>query len=288
VGHVSAPKGIVDAHVHFWDPRVLRYPWLDGLAALDRPFAPADFDAATTSVSVAQMVVVECDGPPTQHVAEVQYFEDLAARDERIAGVVAFVDLTEPSTRDPALDAARASPLVRGIRQNIQGRPSGFCTQSAFVEGVRAAGARGLSFDLCATHEQLGDVVALVRACPGTRFILDHGGKPAIRDHRLEPWCTDIARLAALDNVWCKMSGLLTEAAPALHDDELRPYADHVLACFGGDRLMFGSDWPVLTLAGQYMDWYGFTQRWTSSWSADEQRSFYTETATHVYGLSPA
>ncbi len=154
------------------------------------------------------------------------------------------------------------------------------------LEGVRAVGRRGLTFDLCVTHEQLREVTDLVRRCADTRFVLDHCGKPAIRHGRLEPWRSDIACLAAQENVCCKLSGLLTEAEPqGRRDEDLTPYAASVVECFGTERVLYGSDWPVLTLAGSCGDWYGFTERFTAAWTAAERRRFYADNAIRVYAL---
>ena len=184
------------------------------------------------------------------------------------------------------LDALSCSPLVKGIRQNIQGQPAGFSLGRGFVEGVREVGRRQLVFDLCVTHDQLDEVAGLVRECPDTRFVLDHCGKPAIRSRQLDPWRADIARLADHDNVYCKLSGLLTEAGPGQWcADDLLPYAEWIVRCFGTERVMYGSDWPVLTLAGTYGDWYRFTHGLTMGWSAAEQRRFYGDNAVRVYGL---
>lgn len=278
---------IIDAHVHFWDPGALSYPWLAGLPVLRRVFGPADYASATAECAPAvdRVIVVEGNCRADQCLRETAYFESLADAEVPVAGIVAFVDLQDAVGRDPVLDALGRSPRVKGVRQNIQGEPAGFCLRPAFVAGVREVGKRGLVFDLCATHDQLGEVVELVRRCPETRFVLDHCGKPAIRDARRDPWCADIARLAACDNVWCKLSGLLTEAGARATDDDLRPYATHVVDCFGRDRMMFGSDWPVLTTAGRFADWHGFTRRFTADWSASASRAFYADTAAHVYGL---
>jgi L-fuconolactonase len=217
--------------------------------------------------------------------------EQLASQEPRIAGIVAFADLTAglgpgDSGLGRTLDVLARSPLVKGVRQNIQGQPAGFCVQRAFVEGVGEVGRRGLTFDLCATHDQLGDVVQLVRQCPGTRFVLDHCGKPAIRDRRMKRWRADIATLAACDAVSCKLSGLLTQTPPKnWRDEDLLPYAECVVESFGVERVIYGSDWPVLTLAGSCCDWYGFTQRFTARWSAAEQSRFYCDNAARVYGL---
>jgi len=202
------------------------------------------------------------------------------------AGIVAFASLTAPSDLHRVLDALAARSKVKGIRHNIQGEAPGFCTQAAFVEGVRTVGARGLTFDLCATHDQLSEVLQLVRACPDTRFVLDHCGKPAIRDGLLDPWRSDIACLAECANVWCKVSGLVTEASRvAWRQTDLVPYALHVVECFGVDRVMYGSDWPVLTLAASYTDWFRFTEHLTAKWSDAERRRFYGDTARSVYAL---
>lgn len=276
---------IIDAHVHFWDPRELRYPWLAGLPALQRAHLPDEYAAGAGAVPVDRVVVVEGNCLPEQCLREAAWLEMLADGGAPIAGIVAFVDMTDTARRREVLDALARAPLVKGVRHNIQGEGAGFCTGPAFIGGVREAGERGLVFDLCATHDQLGEVVELVQCCPGTRFVLDHCGKPAIRDRRQDPWRADVARLAAFPNVWCKLSGLLTEAAPGCRDEELLPYAEHVVASFGRERVMFGSDWPVLTAAGRFADWYDFTRRVTAGWSAREVACFYAETAAHVYGL---
>ena len=281
----SALLGIVDAHVHFWDPSVLRYPWLEGLPSLDRPFLPAAYTSATSGIPIESMMLVEANCLPHQTLGEADFFEEAAGLDSRVAGIVAFASLTTPAELDVTLDALAARPLVKGIRHNIQGEAAGFSTRPSFVDGVRKVGARGLTFDLCATHDRLRDVVELVRLCPDTRFVLDHCGKPAIRDRRLDPWRTDIADLAECANVWCKLSGLVTEASPTeWREADLVPYASHVVERFGTERVMYGSDWPVLTLTADYAAWFRFTEWLTNGWSDAEQRAFYRGNALRAYG----
>jgi L-fuconolactonase len=284
---MAAPNGqasILDAHVHFWDPAALQYPWLAEFATLQRSFLPADYSTAVGGLPVERCVLVEGNCLPTQSVREVRYFERLAGDDPRIVGIVACADLTEPATRALVFDCLTSTPLIRGVRQNIQGQPRGFALQPAFVEGVREVGARRWTFDLCTTHDQLADAIALVEQCPDTQFVLDHCGKPAIRTATRDPWRQELARLAAHENVCCKISGLLTEADLAHWKvDDLFPYAMHAVECFGIDRVLYGSDWPVLTLAGDYGSWFDFTARFTSSWSDHERRRFYAENAARVY-----
>jgi L-fuconolactonase len=281
---------IVDSHVHFWDPAELEYPWLARLPALHRAFLPRDYAAATGQIAIGRLVFVEANCRLDQAQREVEFVERLARAEPRVAGIVAFVDVSQgPGVRGSGLgetlEVLSRVPLVKGIRQNIQGHPPGFCIQRAFIDGVREVGRRGLAFDLCATHDQLRELAKLVDVCPDTRFVLDHCGKPAIRERCLEPWRGDIARLAANQNVYCKLSGLLTEAAPDWCGEDLLPYAAHVVDCFGAERVLYGSDWPVLTLAGDYGSWYGFTELLTRGWSATERSAFYGDTAARVYGL---
>lgn len=275
---------IVDAHVHFWDPATLRYPWLDEFATLQRAFLPVDYATGVGGLPVEQCVIVEGNCLPAQSLREVQYFERLAGNDPRIVGIVAFADLTEPARLSTTLDCLTSRPLVRGIRQNIQGQPRGFALQRGFVEGVREVGARGWTFDLCITHDQLSEAIALVEQCPDTQFVLDHCAKPAIRTAARDPWRHELARLAAHENVCCKISGLLTEADLACwREDDLLPYVWHSVDCFGIDRVLYGSDWPVMTLAGDYASWFDFTEHFTESWSNHERRRFYAENAARVY-----
>lgn len=277
---------MVDAHVHFWDPDVLSYAWLGELSALNRAFYPADYAAATAEAGVERIIFVEGNCSPSQNVLEAERIERLADADGRIAGIVAYAHLTDALGLSRSLDALARLPRVRGIRHNIQGEPAGFCLQRSFVDGIREVGRRGLAFDICVTHDQLHDTVELARRCPDTRLVLDHCGKPAIGRALREPWRTRIAELAECANVWCKLSGLLTEAEPAgWRAEDVLSYAQHVVDCFGAGRVIYGSDWPVLTLAGAYADWLELTRRLTLSWSPADQRRFYHDNAIEVYAL---
>ncbi|HKO15940.1 MAG TPA: amidohydrolase family protein [Gemmatimonadaceae bacterium] len=277
---------IVDAHVHFWDPGQLRYPWLCGIPALRRAFLPAEYAAAAGASAAARCVVVEGNCHPDDAAREVALLERLGREDPRIAGIVAFADLTRPGALEGTLACLTSVPRVKGVRQNIQGHPAGFAVQRAFVDGARTVGRVGLTFDLCASHGQLEETDALVAQCPDTLFVLDHCGKPPIRSGALDPWRRDIARLAAHPNVCCKLSGLLTEAdAARWREEQLLPYAAYVIECFGVDRVLYGSDWPVLTLAGDYTRWHRFTALLTGAWTDDERHRFYAGNAIRVYQL---
>jgi len=276
---------VLDAHVHFWDPRQLTYPWLNDVAPLQRPFLPPDYGAAAAPAHIDTVIFVECNCSPAQSFDEIALIERLRQQDDRIGGIVAYVDLTDERSRARALEHLSQHAQVKGVRQNIQGNPAGFALQSSFVEGVRAAAAAGYTFDLCVTHDQLPETAELVARCPAARFVLDHCGKPPIREALIEPWRTHLRTLAAFDNVCCKISGLLTEAARPWRADDVTPYVLHVVDAFGIDRVMFGSDWPVLTLAARFRDWYDLTCRLAAPWSASEQRRFFHANAANFYGL---
>ena len=277
---------IVDAHVHLWDPATLHYPWLDALPTLQHSFVLADYSAAVGELPVERCVLVEGNCRPAESVREVALFERFAGGAPRIAGIVAFAELTMPATFATTLECLTNIARVKGIRRNIQGQPRGFALQRAFVNGVREVGAHGWTFDLCITHDQMGEAIALVEQCPDTQFVLDHCGKPAIRAGARDAWRRDLGRLAAHENVCCKISGLLTEADPThWRVEDLIPYAADTVECFGIDRVLYGSDWPVLTLAGNYASWFDFTTHITDSWSDHERRQFYGENAARVYRL---
>jgi L-fuconolactonase len=284
VSIVAAP-GAIDAHVHFWDPSLLRYPWHDGEPVLERAYVPADFGPLHDG-SVDGVVFVQADCLPSQSMREVEWVERLADEEPRILAIVAFADMLDDANLDSVLDRFARSPHVVGVRHNIQGHPAGFALQDAFVRGVREVGARGLTFDLCITSGQVAEVTELVARCPDTRFVLDHCGKPAIRDDAFAPWAAPIERLASDERVHCKLSGLLTEArADQRTADALRPYAEHVMRCFGPGRLIYGSDWPVALLGGGADAWRAITDELTSVWSDADRRAFLAGNATRFYGL---
>lgn len=271
--------------MHFWDPSVLHYPWLDELPGLKTSFLPRDYSALASGEADA-VVFVEGNCDPAQGMDEVSFAARLSAEEPRIVGAVSFVNLIDEGGRTATLERLQRSSPVVGVRHNIQGNPAGFATAAAFVRGVQDVGRHGLPFDLCVTADQLPEVTELVRQCPDVSFVLDHCGKPAIRDNAFEPWAGHLLQLSGCDNVVCKLSGLLTEAdARQSLGDVLVPYFDHALACFGPGRLLYGSDWPVVTLRGGESAWRTMVDRFTSAWSPDEQQAFYAGNAIRIYGL---
>jgi L-fuconolactonase len=244
---------IVDAHHHIWDPAARRHAWLDGFPALNRAFGLADFERASEPEGVTASVLVQV----LASADETEEFLALAAGTGPVAGVVGWVDLTSPAVTD---EIARLRELpggrrLAGIRHLVQDEPDPDWLRRPDVRrGLQAVGAAGLACDLLVRPVQLPATLAVTGEEASIRFVLDHGAKPYIASGRREPWASLISDLAARPNVSCKVSGLVTEAGPGWRPAQIAPYIDHLLDRFGPGRLIFGSDWPVCTLAASYAD----------------------------------
>lgn len=277
--------GIVDTHVHLWDLQRLSYPWLAGNAALNKNHLLADYRRACGPVQVAKMVFVQCDCVPRQAQQEAEWVSTLARDEPRLRGIVARAALEQGDRVRPQLEKLTALPLVKGVRRLIQGEADAeFCLRPEFVRGVQLLHPFELSFDLCLKHAQLANTIKLVRQCPDVKFVLDHIGKPDIKAGRIDPWRAELRELAQMENVWCKLSGMVTEADHATWQPaDLRPFIDHVIACFGFDRVMFGSDWPVSTLATDYPRWVATLDAALHRCSRDELQRVYVRNAEAFY-----
>jgi len=260
-------------------------PWLAEVPEIAGKHTPTELQNEAGPTMARQIVFVQAGSEPPRD--EVRWIEELSVAEPRIAAIVAFTPIDRGAETLAALADLRARPLVRGIRHLIQTEADpGFCVRPEFVAGVRRAGELGLSFDLCVRHHQLPAVIELVRACPRTSFVLDHLGKPDIRTGVLDPWRDDIARLGALPNVHCKISGLVTEADLACWTlADLRPYLEQVMGVFGPERLMFGSDWPVVKLASGYSTWVRTARALLASHSRAAQTAIFDDNARRFYRL---
>ncbi|MBD1599167.1 amidohydrolase family protein [Pseudomonas typographi] len=278
---------LVDAHVHYYDPSQLNYPWLDNVPAIKGTYLPADFAAATEGIAIDKQVFVEVDVAPGQELAEARFVQGLARSDRRIQGIVASAAIERGAWVNDELDRLGEVALLKGVRRLIQYHEAvDYCLQPAFVEGVQQLGRRGLSFDICIRHQQLASATELVRRCPDVQFVLDHIAKPGIANGVRHPWWEEIKTIAQLPNVVCKVTGVITEADP-LHWTlcDIRPYIDHTLDCFGLGRALFASDWPVINLAGAYRPWVAVMDELLSGCSASELQQFYRDTAIATYRL---
>jgi L-fuconolactonase len=276
---------LVDSHVHFWDPSQLHYSWLEKYPVLNRAFLPADFSAMSMKANVRKLIFVECDYEPSQSMAEVNWVCNLAKDEDRLKGIVANALLEKRENVHAELKSLAANPLVKGIRRNLQGElDAEFCLRPEFVTGVKLLAEFGFTFDICIRHEQLSAVVHLVRSVPQVVFILDHFGKPDVRGKQTEPWAANLKALAAMPNVVCKISGLTTEAdLKNWQPDDLKFYFEHTLECFGFDRILFGGDWPVATLATSYVRWLETVRKFVSFATEADQAKLFQTNAERIY-----
>lgn len=279
---------IVDSHVHLFDINHLRYEWLSSVPAINRNHLLEDYDKACGSVAVDKIVFAEVDVSEGQHVDEADWVQSLSETDNRICGSVAHAPLTKGVAVKADLEKLTANSTVKGIRHLMQKRTDqDYCLEPDFLAGLQLLPEFDLSFDLCVKHWGMTFAIELVKRCPNVQFILDHIGKPGIKHELMEPWRHQIKELAQFPNVTCKISGVITEADH--HNwkaQDVEPYVVHTLDCFGFDRCMYGSDWPVSTLTHNYPDWVRILDDILSGCSDDELQHFYRNTAIKAYRLA--
>lgn len=280
---------IVDTHVHLYHPEAIDFLWMKGHPKLEQPYLPADFTRLTAGVAVDTMVFMEVDAAPGQHLAEAEWVEGLKPTEPRLRGAVASAPLEKGEAARGDLEALAELSLTCGIRRLIERHADepGWALQDSFVAGVKLLPEFGFPFDLCLFHHQLEEVTELCRRCPEVSFVIDHIAKPGIRDGLTEPWRQHMREIARLPNVWCKISGVVTEADHAAwRESEIIPYIAHAIECFGFDRVMFGGDWPVSELATSYGRWVEVVDQVVSGASEDEKRKLYRDTGLAFYNLS--
>lgn len=275
---------MIDAHHHFWRRSRGDYGWLTpDLGPLYRDFGPGDLAPLLAGAGVTGTVLVQA--APTE--AETGFLLDLAETCAFVLGVVGWTDLTAPDAPGRIRELA-AAPRLCGLRPMIQDEPDpGWILRPEVGQGLAALSECGLAFDALVRPHHLAALSQVADAHPGLRIILDHAGKPDIAGGGFAPWATGIAELARRPNVACKVSGLLTEAGERTGDADLAPYVDHLLETFGPDRLLWGSDWPVLGLAGDYPGWSAQARRLLDGLSSADRESVFRANAIRAYRLSP-
>ncbi|MFB7508101.1 amidohydrolase family protein [Streptomyces broussonetiae] len=278
---------LVDAHHHVWDLAVRDQDWITGpaLAPLRRTFSLSDLRPLAERAAVGATVLVQTVTVPQ----ETPEMLAQAAGDPLVAGVVGWTDLTAPDVAD-TLAGLRELPgggRLVGIRHQVQSEPDPWwLAREDVLRGLSAVADAGLAYDLVVLPHQLPAATAAARRLPGLGMVLDHIGKPAVADGALEPWACELRALAAEPNTFCKLSGLVTEADRSSWTvDDLRPFADTVLDAFGPERVMYGSDWPVCTLAADYAEVLDAARALTAGLGTDERSALFGGTAVHAYRL---
>lgn len=282
---------MIDAHLHLWDPARLSYPWLAQVPAIAGRHALEEWREVAGDADRA--VFVQADCLPEQSVAETDWVAGLGP-DSPVAGIVAHAPLEQGEAVRDHLDALMMRPLVRGVRRSVQDEPAGFITSPGHRAGLAAAARANLTIDICARDHQLPELLGVLRALferqPDARVVLDHLGKPDIKAYGGgvddAAWRDNLAALAALPGVFAKLSGLTTQdgwdrVRPAV----LMPYIDYAIDLFGPSRLMQGSDWPVVNLAGGIGPWRAVFDEAVAPLSPADQDRIRRETASRFYRL---
>jgi L-fuconolactonase len=276
----------VDAHHHVWDLSVREQPWMVGpeLEPIRRNFSVDDLVPIASAAEVTQTVLVQTVGLPD----ETPEFLAIAAGNELVAGVVGWVDLTAEDVED-ALTGLLERPdgqWLKGIRHQVHDEPDPrWLCRPDVRRGLAVVGAAGLAYDLLTKTPHLPAALETAQALPEVSFVVDHISKPVVGGD-LEPWASGIRALAALPNVTCKLSGMVTEASwTDWKLSDLRPYADVVLDAFGPDRVMFGSDWPVCLLAASYAEVVQAAEDLTTDLTEADRDQIFGEAARRVYQL---
>jgi L-fuconolactonase len=272
----------IDAHQHFWHYTREEYGWIDdAMAVIRRDFLPADLAQEISVAGIDAVVSVQA----CQTLAETEWLLSKASAHSWIAGVVGWVPLIAPTVAE-ILAPLAAHPLLKGIRHVLQAEPDVYMDRADFNAGLAQLRAVNLTYDILIYHAQLPAAIRLVDRHPEQVFVLDHIAKPAIRAGELQPWAQNLADLARRPNVFCKLSGVVTEANYATWTyDQILPYLEAALEAFTPARLMFGSDWPVCRVAVSYVDWVHTVQRFTAPLTEAEREAIFHTTAARAYRL---
>ncbi|MEA2259076.1 MAG: L-fuconolactonase [Acidobacteriaceae bacterium] len=277
-------SGFIDAHHHLWRYVPPGQSWMsDGMEVLRRDFLVDDLRAAITGVGITGTIVVEAE----RSIEETLWLCKIAANDDLIRGIVGWAPLTHPEIASE-LEQLAQLPKLRGIRHPIHDEPDDqFLLREDFNRGIAALKQFDLRYDILIFEKHLPQTIQFVDRHPDQIFIVDHIAKPCIRDRALTPWKENLRELARRPNVYCKLSGMATEADwSAWTYESLSPYIDVVLETFGPRRLMFGSDWPVVTLASSYGRWWETVRIALSQMSPSEQEWILSRTAIEAYELT--
>lgn len=276
-----APR--IDAHQHFWRYSPQTHAWIDGtMLAIKRDFLPPDLKLLLDAAGFDGCIAVQAE----QSIAETKWLLSLADEYPFVRGVVGWVDLCASDVAEQ-LQRVATHRRLRGIRHIVQDEPAGFMLRPDFQRGIAALAEFNLTYDILIYEHQLPEALALVQRFPNQRFVIDHIAKPAIRDGSIDAWRAGITAIAASPNVYCKLSGMVTEADwQRWRPSDFAPYIETVLEVFGAGRVMAGSDWPVCLLAGEYGGVMAIMMDAIGGLSADERDAILGGTAAEFYRVA--
>ena len=283
----------IDTHLHLLYPQRLQYDWTQSIPALNQSFSIEQYQPLARSLGITQALHMEVDVLPEQINEETQLIGELKQQPNSI--LVGAISSCRPEHKniEPFIEAALNNPLVHGFRRVLHVVHDDVSTTDVFQSNVRALTQQGHPFDLCVLPAQLHLADALAQACPKTQFVLDHCGVPAVASKVMEPWKTQIAQLARQPNVACKVSGLIAYGDPSRWPEgdvqviaqDLRPYVEHVIDCFGWDRVVWGRDFPVCNLTKDLTTWKAVTDRLLQGCSEAEWDALAFVNARRIYRI---
>jgi predicted TIM-barrel fold metal-dependent hydrolase len=277
---------IIDTHLHLIYRGILNYPWLASAPYLQQEFPIERYRGEALRCGIGAALHMEVDVAEPDIEAETRHVAQLAA--EPGALLRGAISACRPENADfPAfLERQLADPFVKGFRRILHQSPDSLSESATFRANIARLKGSGRPFDLCVLPHQIGHAIALADLCPEVQFVLDHCGVPAIKDRAEHPWRASIADIARRPNVVVKISGIVAYADPAHWTlDDIRPYAEHAIASFGWDRVVWGSDWPVCTLSASLSTWVAATQALLQGCSRDERGKLLEGNARRVWGL---
>ncbi|WP_423068375.1 amidohydrolase family protein [Devosia sp. CN2-171] len=272
---------ILDTHLHLIYPDRFSYPWLAGVPEINHAWTVESYRAEAVPLGIESALHMEVDVAEPQIAAESEFVLTL----DRVVGAIAS-GRPERSGFEQHLEKMRDLGGVKGIRRLIQGQPAEMSQTQTFIDNIRLLPRYGMTFDICAKSHELMLAPPLIKACPDTQFILDHCGNPKIAEREWESWTTRMERIAELPNVVCKVSGILANVTPEWTLEEVRPYVEFVIETFGWDRVVWGSDHPVVTLFANLTRWVEASREIVSGGSVEEQEKLFFRNAERVYGVS--
>lgn len=278
-GGVSFP--VIDTHVHFWKYDKKRDAWMNDMKTLQQDYLPAALAGTLKRNGVAGCVAVQAD----QSELETHFLVELAKTHTIIRGVVGWIDLQKENV-DERLNYFSQYPVIKGWRHVVQSEPDDFLLRPAFLKGVSALQPYNYTYDVLIYPKQLKTALEFVSKFPEQKLVIDHCAKPNIAAKEIDEWATSIEAIAKNPNVYCKLSGLFTEAkwkqwSPA----DFYPYLDIVFNAFGTDRVLFGSDWPVILVSGMYVQWKSLLEKYMETFTIEEKEKVFGKNAIEFYSL---
>ncbi|MDN3202515.1 amidohydrolase family protein [Algoriphagus sediminis] len=272
----------IDAHQHFWEYDPIEYDWITSeMSVIAKSFLPKDLDSILEDHGIDGSVAVQA----RECLAETDFLLELAKENPKILGVVGWIKLFDQNLESNLVKYSQTTDL-KGFREVLQAKDSSFFLCEGFKKGLKIILNKGYRYDILIFEHQLDSIQELVKSSPEKPMVIDHLAKPKIKSGEWKEWKKKMARLADREYLFCKISGMVTEANwPKWSQEQLSPYMDIALELFGPDRLMFGSDWPVCTLAGTYEKVYGIVEEFSNQLSKDEKEAIFGGTAKSFYKI---